>query len=711
MANSTGLQFTLTPANGSDADLAVIDFDCTETLSTPFTLRVAFASRCHDLSPADWLDREIGLTIWQDGMALRRFHGIVGEFAQGDRGHRRSHYSIVVHPALWRLSLRQNSRIFQRVSPQTIVNTLLAERGISDVAFAITREPAEREYCVQYRETDLAFIGRLAAEEGWCYFHEFGSPEGETQGASHRLVFADDPQTLSHLGSKPYQSRAGGSAPLRHIRRLSQTARVRPASVTLKDYSFKQPAYSQLHQAQLHEQAADSLEEHAQRPGSPQRYEHYDHPGRYKADASGQAFTQARLGHLRADALSVEAQSDLPELLPGAIFTLTEHDNAALNRDWQMVTVVHKGSQPQALEEDAAGSEGMTRYGNTLTLVPGDTAWRPQPQAKPRVDGPQVAFVVGPEGEEIHCDEHGRVKVWFPWDRYAKCDDTSSAWLRVSQGWAGGGYGSLAIPRIGHEVIVSFLEGDPDQPLITGRTYHAVNTPPYALPEHKTRTVIRTQTHQGQGFNELRFEDENDHEQIWIHAQKDLELLTHNDRTEEIRRDSHLAIKRDRITELDRDEHLSVHGERREKIDGDDSLIVGRTRHEKIGRAQLVEAGREIHYRAGQHVVLDAGAEITLQAGGSFLKLDPSGITLVGPSVKVNAGGSPGSGTGQGTQVPMLPGHVQAEVHEAIAPVSHQQLLTASLNRAPTLEVCQIQDTTRASGPDNCGLGAQCRCG
>ncbi|MCH4565656.1 type VI secretion system tip protein VgrG, partial [Halomonas sp. EGI 63088] len=191
-----------------------------------------------------------------------------------------------------------------------------------------------------------------------------------------------------------------------------------------------------------------------------------------------------------------------------------------------------------------ADSAGMTQYHNELVLTPADTAWRPAPDPKPRVDGPQVAFVVGPEGEEIHCDEHGRVKVRFPWDRYADPDTAgaggeaaergASAWLRVSQGWAGGGYGSIAIPRIGHEVIVSFLEGDPDQPLITGRTYHAVNTPPYPLPEHKTRTVLRTQSHQGDGFNELRFEDQAEREQIWLHAQKDLELLTNHDRTEEI---------------------------------------------------------------------------------------------------------------------------------------------------------------------------------
>ncbi|MCE8035097.1 type VI secretion system tip protein VgrG [Billgrantia tianxiuensis] len=661
MANQTGLQFTLALAGAETAELAVIDFTLEEALSAPFTLTLRFASRDGSLSATELLDRPVSLTIWQDGEALRRVHAIVTEFGRGDRGHRRTIYSLVARPALWRLGLRHNSRIFQEVSPLTVINTLCDELGLTDVAFAVTRELQQREFLVEYRETDLAFVERLAAEEGLFYFHEF---EDAPNGA-HRLVFADAPQVLAHLGERTYHGRAGGTPPSRHVRKLEQLARVAPASVTLKDYSFKNPAY-----AQLHEQVENELEAHGQR----EDYEHFDYPGRYKADASGQAFTRIRLEHLRNDALTCAAESDLPELAPGVKFTLTDHDLSELNRDWQVVKVKHTGSQPQALEEDGvtqsdaagmglrgrAGSEAVTKFDNELILTPADRAWRPTPNPKPRVDGPQIAFVVGPEGEEIHCDEHGRVKVQFPWDRYAEPDETASAWVRVSQGWAGGGYGSMAIPRIGHEVVISFLEGDPDQPLITGRTYHAVNTPPYALPEHKTRTVIRTQSHKGEGFNELRFEDQAGEEQIWLHAQKDLELLTHNDRTEEIGHDSFLTVHHDRVGEIYADDHLTVHGSRHTQIDGDDHLIVDASRHEKYGRAQLVEAGQEIHHKAGMKVVIEAGAEITLKAGGSFVKLDPSGVTIVGSQVKINSGGSPGSGSGQAAQAPALPREAEA---------------------------------------------------
>ena len=657
MTNGSGMQFTLELTGAETTDLAVIDFSLEEALSQPFTLKVRFASRDGSLSAGDLLDRPVTLILWQDGEVLRRINAIVSELGRGDRGHRRTHYSLVARPALWRLGLRHNSRIFQQVSPLTILTTLGEERGLRDIAFAVTRQPETREYCVQYRESDLAFVERLAAEEGLFYFHEFFATDA---GSGHRLIFADAPQALVHLGNRTYHSRAGGTPPTRHLRKLAQLARVAPSAVVLKDYSFKKPAY-----AQLHEHVAGDLEEHAQRDD----YEHYDYPGRYQHDASGQPFTRIRLEHLRREALTCTAESDLPELAPGTRFTLTDHDLEELNRDWQVVGVTHTGSQPQTLEEDGITSweaAGMTRYHNELILTPTDQAWRPTPNPKPRVDGPQIAFVVGPESEEIHCDEHGRVKVQFPWDRYSAADEHASAWVRVSQGWAGGGYGSMAIPRIGHEVIVSFLEGDPDQPLITGRTYHAVNTPPYPLPEHKTRTVFRTQSHKSDGFNELRFEDETDQEQIWLHAQKDLELLTHNDRTEAIGNDSFLSVHHDRIGEVHGDDHLMVHGQRYTQVDGNQHFTVQGTLHVKAGQAWLSECGHELHAKAGHKVVIEAGAEITLQAGGSFLKLDPSGITLVGSSVRINSGGRPGAGSGQAAETPLLPGRAVAEEHSRI---------------------------------------------
>ncbi|MBN3063808.1 type VI secretion system tip protein VgrG, partial [Pectobacterium aquaticum] len=356
-------------------------------------------------------------------------------------------------------------------------------------------------------------------------------------------------------------------------------------------------------------------------------------------------------------AVTSEGESNCAGLMPGNTFTLTEHPNAV----WQTVSVTHVGQQPQALEEESGGEP--TTMSNSFAVVKGTTTWRAAMPYKPMVDGPQIATVVGPTGEEIYCDQYGRVKLQFPWDRYGASNDQSSCWVRVSQGWAGGQYGMIAIPRIGHEVIVSFLEGDPDQPIVTGRTFHATNPSPYPLPANKTRTVLRTKTHQGEGFNELRFEDQAGQEEIYLHGQKDLKALVGNDVVWHIKHDAHTEIDNERVTRVKANDHLTVENEKRDHVKGDLSLTVDASMHQKLGQALLVEAGEEVHVKAGAKVVLEAGAELTLKVGGSFVKIDPSGVTLVGPSIKMNSGGNPGCGSGWAGQLPSLPGAV-----EVIAP-------------------------------------------
>ncbi len=348
-----------------------------------------------------------------------------------------------------------------------------------------------------------------------------------------------------------------------------------------------------------------------------------------------------------------DAKSDEPLLLAGVRFDLQDHLDHAMNRDWLVVQANHQGTQPQALQEE--GGSGATTYSNQLKLIPAHITWRARPCAKPQVDGPMIATVVGPQGEEIYCDNFGRVKVHFPWDRYSSSNEKSSCWVRVAQEWAGSQYGSMAIPRVGHEVIVSFLNGDPDQPIITGRTYHATNTAPYALPDHKTKTVLRTETHQGQGYNELSFEDQAGSEQILLHAQKDWDALIEHDHTEVIRPDQHLTVDNDRFTRIQRNQHLTVEGEVRSKIALDSSHEVGASLQHKVGQRIAVEAGKEISLKSGAKIVVEAGAELTLKAGGSFVKVDAGGVHLVGPAINLNAGGSAGSGSAYGGQLAAAP--------------------------------------------------------
>ncbi|SOB78225.1 type VI secretion system secreted protein VgrG [Marinobacter sp. LV10R510-11A] len=638
MPQANGLQFTARVGELPEDVFSLVSFALTEGLSELFHGRLILASTDSAIQAADVLEQPVDLVVWQDGIPLRRFTGVVNEFARGDTGHRRTRYELIIQPPIWRLGLMRNSRIFQTQTTDTIVRTLLEERGIVNSVFDLKRTPQEREYCVQHRESDLAFMERLAAEEGWHYRYQHGSVEGDEQPG---LIIADHHGDAPRLEAVEYNGKAGGSTKQPAVFRFRHEERVRAASVAMKDYTFKNPSY-----ALMHEQNATSANHR-------QDYQHFDYPGRFKADASGQPFTGARLDALRNDVSIANGESNRPDFTCGAKVELTNHDSNKLNREWLLTAITHVGEQPQALAEE--GGSKPTTYHNLFSAVPATKTWRPLCNHRPLMDGPQIAIVTGPEGEEIHCDEYGRVKVRFPWDRYSKNDEHSSAWLRVSQGWAGGQYGFMALPRISHEVIVSFLDGDPDQPIITGTTHHATNTPPYSLPEHKTRTTLKTQTHKGKGSNELRFEDEADKQQIYIHAQKDLDLLTENNRTEVIKNDSHLTVENDRFSHVKANDHTTVNGEHREKIGGDYSLAVNGSHHSKFGKAQLVEAGNEIHHKAGLKIVIEAGAEVTLKAGGSFVKVDPSGVTISGPLVRMNSGGGPGSGASAAAKVPALP--------------------------------------------------------
>ena len=680
MAQSTGLQFTVKVGALADSTFAVASFKLDEGLNRPFNLHLEVASQQPDIDFGAVLDQPCELLVWYNGELQRRVCGVVSEFTQGDSGFRRTRYSLQVRPALWRLGLRQNSRIFQAKKPDEILSILLQEHGITDYAFALKNEHAQREYCVQYRETDLDFVNRLAAEEGLFYFHEF-------EAGKHRIVFADDAAALTagselffNLGNRSLEQGA-------YVRQFHYRESVRSSDVELKDYSFKTPAYGLSHKKQ-------GAELEHQRD----TYQHFDFPGRYKEDPSGKAFAQHRLDALRNDAVAGSGKSNSAALLPGQFFSLTEHPNGSLNTDWQIVHIRHTGEQPQALEEE--GGSGPTVYHNEFGVVKASTTWRarigsPEAPYKPMVDGPQIAIVVGPEGEEIYCDEHGRVKLQFPWDRYGSSNDQSSCWVRVSQGWAGGQYGMMAIPRIGHEVIVSFLEGDPDQPIITGRTYHATNRPPYELPANKTRTVLRTETHQGEGFNELRFEDQAGQEEIYIHGQKDLNVLIENDAAWHIKHDQHTDIDNERVTRIKANDHLTVEGEKRDHIKADYSLTVDASLHQKLAQSLLVEAGQEVHIKAGNKIVLEAGSELTLKVGGSFVKVDPSGVTLVGPTIKMNSGGSPGSGSGWAGQMPGLPGVVKVPpAPPATIPASAIQKSMESM--APLVKPCPFAQGGKA---------------
>jgi type VI secretion system secreted protein VgrG len=329
----------------------------------------------------------------------------------------------------------------------------------------------------------------------------------------------------------------------------------------------------------------------------------------------------------------------------GFRFKLMDHFKGDYNAEWLLTSIDHSGVQ----NPDYVSGTVEEPYSNSFTCIPYRIPFRPERVApKPVVRGPHTAVVVGPQGEEIWPDKFGRVKVKFFWDRDGKKDENSSCWVRVAQPWAGKNWGFVAIPRIGHEVVVDFLEGDPDRPIIVGSVYNAENMPPYTLPDNKTQTGIKSRSSAGGGsanYNEIHFEDKDGKELFRIHAEREKQEHVEENSFEYVEGNRDLVVDGDQAETVGGDKHTTVKGERREKIDGDLSLTVGGARNEKIGSVFAVESGQEIHLKAGMKVIIEAGMQISLKGPGGFVDIGPSGVTIQGTMVLINSGGAAGSGT------------------------------------------------------------------
>ncbi|ENZ3603087.1 type VI secretion system tip protein TssI/VgrG, partial [Pseudomonas aeruginosa] len=511
----------------------------------------------------------------------------------------------------------------------------------------------EREYCVQYDESDLHFVQRLCAEEG-IHFHFRHSAE------AHLLVFGDDQTVFPRLGRPTaYVHDSGLVADEPVIKRFSLRLASRTTRTTRRDYDFEKP---RLLLEAGNRPAADA-------PAEPD-LEDYDYPGRFVDRQRGKLLNQRALERHRADRRLGEGVSDQPLLVSGHFLEIAEHPRAEWNDLWLLSEVFHEGKQPQVLEENvtsdtsASTDDFQQGYRNRFLATPWEVFFRPPLEhPKPRVLGSQTAVVTGPPGEEIHCDRYGRVRVQFHWDREGQGDDKSSCWLRVASGWAGNGYGGIVIPRVGMEVLVDFLEGDPDQPLVSGCVYHAAHPVPYELPANQTRSVFKSLSSPGGGgYNELRIEDRKGQEQIFVHAQRDWDENIEHDQKIRVGHERHDTVEANSYSEFKAEEHHTVRGERKVELKADDHLTVGDSQHVKLGRAYLAKAGREIHLKAGQKMVIEADSELTVKAGGSFIRLDASGIAISGPLARINAGGAPGSGSGIAIKMPLTPGAADADV-------------------------------------------------
>ncbi len=626
-----GLRFTLEVDGLPEMTTAVVGFNLYQEHSTPFVLEVDIASGLPDLTATDFLEKNAVLTILQGTVPLRYVSGIINEVALGENNHWQMRYHLTIVPPLWRCGLRQNFRIFQQQDIQAISSTLLNENSVTEWTPVFYESHPAREFCVQYGESDLAFLTRLWSEEGIFYF-DWHAPQGPEQ----KLVLCDDVAGVSTLGEMPFNPNTDTEVSTMCISSFRYRARTGPSSVETQDYTFKTPGWPG-----YYNHAAENLN------GQLTQYEIFDYPGRFKDETHGEAFARYQMEGWRHDTETATCISNSPELCPGKRFTLTGHPSETLNREWQVVSSVLAGEQPQALH--GSGGQGTT-LDNHFEVIPADRTWRVPPQPKPSVDGPQSAIVTGPLGEEIFCDEHGRVRIRFHWDRYCPGNEDSSCWVRVSQAWAGTGFGNLAIPRVGQEVIVDFLNGDPDQPIIMGRTYHQDNRSPGSLPRTKTQMTIRSKTYKGSGFNELRFEDATGKEELYMHAQKDMTTEVLHDRTTTVNNnhtetvvvgqtvnvgtkkegghDQKITVANDQKITVQNNQTLNVTEKRTKTVGGDQKATIIGDDHEDIRKSQDVAIGKDYS--------LTVTNSLTIQVGECLLKMNKDGtITLNGKSIQI----------------------------------------------------------------------------
>jgi type VI secretion system secreted protein VgrG len=647
MPRQSDLRFTFEPLKGDAFD--VVSFTLEEGLSQPFKLHLELASHNAAIDFNNVLDLAGLFTIWRGEMPVRYVHGLVSLFTQGDTGFHRTRYTAVIEPTLARFDLRSNWRIFQGQTVPDIITSVLAEHRLTDIRREICFEHQPREYCVQAGETDLDFIARLAAEEGLLYTFEH-------RDDGHTLVLADRVGGLGTIGTHKhcpviYQPMAGGDAMEPALTRFHYTEQVRTARQVQRDYTFTHPRYDQQHTATGDQ---DLKNQHKD-------YERYDYPGRYKRDIAGKPFTKTRLTALRNDAKLAHLAGDDARLQPGLAFDLNEHPREDFNDRWRTIAITHEGKQHTSLEAEAFGSDHGTSYEMTASAIRWTSDWKAPLRPKPCIDGPQIATVVGPPGEEIYCDEWGRVKVQFPWDRTDKNNDHSSCWIRVAQGWAGELWGAMAIPRVGQELIIGYLDGDADQPIAIGRAYRQTNLPPYELPKHKTRMTIKSRTHKGEGFNELRFEDELGHQEVFIHAEKDKNvhiknnngIFVGNDRKERVEHNETISIGDHRTEDVGQNETISIGANRSVTIGGNKAETIKLAKAETIGLAKALTIGAAyqtsvgaamnttvglsqseqvgIHksVAVGKKFTIDAGDEFKVTVGKSTLVMKSDGTVLI----------------------------------------------------------------------------------
>ncbi|ARX07807.1 type VI secretion system Vgr family protein [Proteus mirabilis] len=595
----SGLVFTCTIGGLPDDTFQVTEFNLTEGLSSLFSLSISAVSALPFIDFQRHLGLASSLTVKRDGVLIRKVNGILAGAVQGNTDGVKTWYHFDIRPEMWVMTLNQDSRIFQHQSVPTILKTLLDEAHVkADCQFYREDLHPERLYTTQKRESAFDFWCRLAFEEGINFWFEeeqlFYSDEHMGMTAGIHLTY--NPQADTDISDSTAMTWQYGEYLC-----VDETIH--------KDNNFVRPSYPLSHENKIEQGGQHSV------------FESY---GRFQLDDEGRPLTQVRFEQLRNGSKVGQATTNCFALMPGKIFTLSQHPHQPMNDRWQVISVSHHGVQPLA---DNSGGEG-TQLSNSVSFIPGTQEWRPPYRYKPTADGDEVATVVGPPGEEIYVNEYGAVKVHFHWDRRGSADHSASCWVRVAMGWSGNGYGFSAVPRIGTQVLVSYLNGDIDRPMITGCTYDGRNAPPIKFPENKTQTTFRSQTHKGEGFNELRFEDAGGKQEVFLHAQKDMNTRVLHDRT--------THVLHDHVEVIENNQQMQVKGARTETIDKDNSETVGQHKKITVGKTLSINVGEVIELRCGASVLrMDNGGHVTIN--GQEFKFEATGpVKITGKDIDLN---------------------------------------------------------------------------
>lgn len=608
----TGRLITLTTPLGGDVLLATA-MEGREGVSELFRFTLSLVSTNGGITAAQLLGKPVTVSLNLPKASPRLINGIVTAFSAGARtvdGLRR--YEVVLSPKLWLLTRTVDCRVFQHQSVVQIAQALLADGGISDYQTkGLSGSHPARDYCVQYRESDFDFLARICAEEG-IYFY-FSHAVGK-----HTLVLSDSVSGYGDVLATKVQHAPPESGLTLAVQSFQVRSSFRSGKATLRDYNFEQPS------TDLTATTSTVLDNAAFKS-----WEVFDYPGGYDQKGDGTSLSRTRMEAIEAGYSEAQGRSTLPQFAAGIRFTLSDHEVAAEeNKTYVLSAVDHRAEDLSHL----GNQEAVTSYSNAFSAVPSSVALRP-PTLPPRplIPGPQTALVVGPSGEEIYCDKYGRVRVQFFWDRLGKKDDQSSCWVRVAQTLSGSGFGTHFIPRVGMEVVVVFLDGDPDRPLIVGCVPNGQNLPPYTLPDNKTQSGIKTRSSsQGSAttFNELRFEDKKGAELVYMHAQKDFTREVENDDALTVRHDQTLTIKNNRTeTVQEGNESVTVSkGNRSVTVSqGNDSLTLS-----KGNATTTCDSGS---------ITLKAAQSITLKVGGNSLTINQSGMTLKATQITISADG------------------------------------------------------------------------